>query len=86
MGATKNTFCCITVMLLCMMTTVCYSRAIVEEKHLSDATDSNAANRAARSVQHLPYALRLCAFNIKTFGISKMSDTEVADIITQVIS
>ena len=85
MVATKTAFCCITALLL-YMTTVCYSRTIVEEKHLSDETDSDTGNKqAAKSARHLPYALRLCAFNIKTFGKSKMSDTEVANMITQVI-
>ena len=72
---------------------VSFSRSIADPKSLSGQTKctcsetvqiSESGDMHAQVGDGLPHVLRIGAFNIKTFGKSKMSDAEVADYITQV--
>ena len=65
---------------------VSFSRTTDDPKSLSGQTKCTCSDtvQISESGDSLPHVLRIDAFNIKTFGKSKMSDAEVADYITQV--
>ena len=71
-------------LLLLSISVVCYTRSVNIEKVSIEDDSPIASRKQAKFSGHLPYPLKLGAFNIKTFGKSKMSDDEVADYITQV--
>ena len=71
-------------LILLSISAVCFGRSVNIEKVSIEDDSPIASRKQAKFSGHLPYPLKLGAFNIKTFGKSKMSDDEVADYITQV--